>query len=54
MNDLSKRQTDVDKVSKAFSTKRQNKTLSSTAKDKTKEKAPRTSTPNSAKTSLPM
>lgn len=54
MSDLSKRQSDVDKVSKAFSSKRQNKGLTSTpVKDKLKEKITRSLTPTSAKTSTP-
>ncbi|XP_035224503.1 microtubule-actin cross-linking factor 1-like isoform X1 [Stegodyphus dumicola] len=55
MNDMSKRQTDVEKISKAFSPKRQNKgLLPSHGKEKTKEKIPRSSTPASFKTSTPL
>uniref|UniRef100_T1D235 Putative microtubule-actin cross-linking factor n=1 Tax=Cupiennius salei TaxID=6928 RepID=T1D235_CUPSA len=54
MNDLSKRQTDVDKVSKAFSSKRQNKGIPSTPKEKVKDKPTRSATPTAMKTSTPL
>lgn len=56
MTDMSKRQGDVDRISKAFSSKRQqNKgATSSQVKDKSKDKVPRTGTPAAVKTSTPM
>ncbi|XP_054709316.1 LOW QUALITY PROTEIN: microtubule-actin cross-linking factor 1, isoforms 1/2/3/4/5-like [Uloborus diversus] len=52
MNEMSKKQTDVEKISKAFTSKRHhNKGLAPSAtKDKSKEKFHRTSTPTSSKT----
>lgn len=56
MTDMSKRQGDVDRISKAFSSKRQQSkgAMSSQIKEKSKDKVSRSGTPALAKTSTPM
>lgn len=53
MNSLTKRQGDVDRVQKIFSSKRAAKGSSSSVKDKAKDKVARSATPTSSKTLPP-
>ncbi|GFQ91888.1 hypothetical protein TNCT_652961 [Trichonephila clavata] len=56
MTDMSRRQTDIEKISKAFSSKRHQSKgiIPSQIKEKIKDKSPRSGTPVSLKTSTPL